>query len=68
MALFNEEDKVTKQHCPALLIEEKVVCFVFHKEDVVKYPYGGKDDTRQMIVVKKETYEEWIKDNYKDLS
>ena len=64
-----KEDKVTSDNCPSLLIEHNVVMFIFNESVIREYPYHikGQKETRKMLVVKKEKFEEWIKFEYEQL-
>ncbi len=63
-----KDDKITRSMCPALLIEHEVVVFIFNEDEIRKYPYTDKVvDSRRMIVVPKESFKEWLKDNYEDM-
>jgi len=61
---MTENQKVTSNHCPAIMIEDGTVCFIFNENELVDYPYNNN---KKMMVVKEETYNQWIKDNYNDL-
>jgi len=57
-------DKITRYMAPALLIDYECVSIVFNDDEVVDYGYN---DERRKVVIPKNVFVEWIKENYKDL-
>lgn len=47
---------------PSLLIENGTVHLIFSKSETQTYPYG--EPNRNMISVKKEVYDDWIREEY----
>ena len=61
------DDKITRNIPPSLLIENEAVVFIFNEEEIVKYPYNiSKDDTRRSIIIPKDVFNQWIKENYEE--
>ncbi len=62
------DDKITRRIPPSLLIENEVAVLIFNEDEIIKYPYNtSKEDKRRSIVIPITSFNQWIKDNYKDI-
>ena len=66
---MTKELEITRNTSPALIITGKEVALIFDKSEVKEYPFHieGRKEHRCMVVIPQKVFEEWIKDEYKEL-